>query len=109
MWGDSVTYCLCSRDNEECDYCSGHALECTCYRCYQMKENYYDNTKTEFDYDYPNMEEGWCPYCNDDCLDDYNDRNQAAVIIQRAWLKCRWDPKYKMCATVQWRNYNDIK
>ncbi len=29
---------------------------------------------------------------------------ESAVIIQRAWLQCRYNPKYEMCSKVQDRN-----
>jgi len=31
-------------------------------------------------------------------------RWNAAIVIQRAWTKCRYDPQYEMCARVQSRN-----
>ena len=33
---------------------------------------------------------------------------RAAIIIQRAWRKCRYDPKYEMCYLVQMRNHQQI-
>ena len=30
--------------------------------------------------------------------------SESAIIIQRAWIKCRYNPKYEMCAKVQDRN-----
>lgn len=31
-------------------------------------------------------------------------RKTAAIEIQQAWRMCRWNPAYKMCETVQFRN-----
>ena len=41
------------------------------------------------------------------CLYDTN-KFDAIVKIQRAWLRCRYNPKYKMCAKVQDRNMQII-
>ncbi len=39
----------------------------------------------------------------------YDERKiKAAVVIQRAWLKCRYDPSYKMCYRVQNNNLEII-
>ncbi len=35
---------------------------------------------------------------------DNLDLHQSIVTIQRAWNKCRWNPKYKMCEKVQLKN-----
>jgi hypothetical protein len=32
----------------------------------------------------------------------------AVKIIQNAWRKCRYDPKYKMCERVLFRNMDII-
>lgn len=32
-------------------------------------------------------------------------KEKAAKVIQHQWNKCRWDPRYKMCENVQWRNF----
>jgi hypothetical protein len=32
----------------------------------------------------------------------------ATLKIQKAWRLCRYDPKYKMCETIQMRNLHDI-
>ena len=37
-----------------------------------------------------------------------NRRIESAIIIQRAWLKCRYNPKYEMCAKVQDRNMKEL-
>lgn len=35
----------------------------------------------------------------------YNEKKEkAAIMIQRNWNKCRWDPLYKMCEIVTMRN-----
>ena len=33
---------------------------------------------------------------------------KAAIIIQRQWMKCRYDPSYKMCETIQDNNLKEI-
>ena len=33
---------------------------------------------------------------------------RAAIIIQRAWRKCRYEPRYEMCSRVQMNNLNEI-
>jgi hypothetical protein len=35
-------------------------------------------------------------------------RQRAAIIIQRAWRKCRYEPRYEMCSRVQMNNLNEI-
>lgn len=39
----------------------------------------------------------------------YNEKKiKAAIVIQKYWRKCRYDPKYKMCEKVQIGNHNEI-
>jgi hypothetical protein len=33
---------------------------------------------------------------------------EKVIIIQRTWRKCRYDPTYKMCETVQLRGLKDL-
>lgn len=37
-----------------------------------------------------------------------NKKEKAAIIIQRQWRKCRYDPSYEMCKKVQFNNEKDI-
>ena len=37
-----------------------------------------------------------------------NKKEKAAIIIQRQWQKCRYDPSYEMCKRVQLNNEKDI-
>jgi len=49
--------------------------------------------------------------CDPYFIDKYvcNDKvYEATLKIQKAWSLCRYDPKYKMCETVQMRNLHDI-
>jgi hypothetical protein len=41
-------------------------------------------------------------------ITSYITRSLKALIIQRAWRKCRYDPTYKMCETVQLRELKDL-
>ena len=43
------------------------------------------------------------------CIKDYNNYINSIIIIQRQWRKCRYDPKYKMCETVQMSNLENIE
>jgi hypothetical protein len=46
-----------------------------------------------------------------DFIDKYvcNEKIYNSIVkIQRAWRLCRYDPKYKMCETVQMNNLHDI-
>lgn len=35
-------------------------------------------------------------------------KEKAAEIIQKYWLRCRYNPKFKMCSIVQMRNLQEI-
>jgi len=35
-------------------------------------------------------------------------KEKAAKVIQEQWRKCRYNPKYKMCSTVQLKNLDTI-
>tara|TARA_B100000123_G_C25739924_1_gene433321 strand:- start:4121 stop:4633 length:513 start_codon:yes stop_codon:yes gene_type:complete len=35
-------------------------------------------------------------------------RIDSAIIIQRAWIKCRYNPQYEMCSKVQDRNMKEL-
>lgn len=35
-------------------------------------------------------------------------QTQSATKIQRFWRKCRWDPQYLMCESVEMKNLADI-
>lgn len=35
-------------------------------------------------------------------------KERAAIVIQKAWLRCRYNPGYQMCHRVQNRNLDDI-
>ena len=41
-------------------------------------------------------------------LYDEEKENAAAIIIQKQWLKCRYNPKYKMCEKLQLQDYYEI-
>jgi len=36
------------------------------------------------------------------------EKHEAVQLIERNWLKCRYDPEYKMCERVQMHNLEDI-
>ena len=51
---------------------------------------------------------GWSNYVGKDvCLFDEK-KWDAAKVIQKYWIKCRYDPSYKMCEKVQIRKLKDI-
>jgi len=35
-------------------------------------------------------------------------RRNAAIVIERAWRLCRYDPAYKMCSTIQLRELEEL-
>ena len=39
----------------------------------------------------------------------YDEKKEAAIVIQRNWRLCRYNPKYKMCEKVQSRNFDLIQ
>ena len=42
-------------------------------------------------------------------VDLYDERKiNAVLVIQKAWKKCRYDPKYRMCHTIQNKNLDLI-
>lgn len=39
----------------------------------------------------------------------YDEKKEKAVeIIQKYWLRCRYNPKFKMCSKIQMRNLQEI-
>ena len=49
------------------------------------------------------------PYYNGKIVKLYDEKKEnAAKIIQEQWRKCRYNPKYRMCSTVQNRNLDNI-
>lgn len=51
----------------------------------------------------------WKPYYEGKKVKLYeNKKEKAAIIIQRQWRKCRYDPSYEMCKKVQMNNEKDI-
>ena len=38
----------------------------------------------------------------------YDEKKEAAIVIQRQWKLCRYNPKYKMCEKVQSKNFDLI-
>ena len=49
------------------------------------------------------------PYYNGKIVKLYDEKKEkAAKIIQLQWRKCRYNPKYKMCSTVQLKNLDTI-
>ena len=38
----------------------------------------------------------------------YNERGDAAKVIQKYWKECRYNPKYKMCQKIQYDGLVDI-
>ena len=39
----------------------------------------------------------------------YDEKKEAAIVIQRNWRLCRYNPKYKMCEKVQCKNFDLIQ
>lgn len=70
-----------------CDVCQAFTRCLTCNRCYPWKEPITYKKKNSID--------GMCSIIN---------MYKAAIIIQKNWRLCRYNPKYKMCEKVQNRN-----
>ncbi len=49
------------------------------------------------------------PYYNGKIVKLYDEKKEnAAKVIQEQWKKCRYNPKYRMCSTVQLKNLDNI-
>ena len=51
----------------------------------------------------------WTYIFTDRYVELYDEKKwNAALVIQKYWRLCRYNPKYKMCERVQLRNFDDI-
>ena len=77
-----------------------------------MSEEQLDFLKKIFSYEKVKMIDAIRPCCEsfiDQEVELLNlERIEAAKVIQKAWLKCRYNPKYTMCHRVQNRNLDLI-